>query len=189
MKIPAVSTSGISHCPKDFPGKELFLNFEGVDSCFYLWVNDIFIGYSQVSHMTSEFRVTDRLRKGKNTVKLLVLKWCDGSYMEDQDMWRMSGIFREVYLLARDHAHLTDIFLHPEPSADLKSGVLTAELTVSAPGTAGYELYAPNGEPVAAARSSWTAPGAALPQTFPIFAFGRMKCRRCTRCTFCTARR
>lgn len=136
--------------PEGFSGKELFLNFEGVDSCFYLWVNDIFIGYSQVSHMTSEFRVTDRLRKGKNTVKLLVLKWCDGSYMEDQDMWRMSGIFREVYLLARDHAHLTDIFLHPEPSADLKSGVLTAELTVSAPGTAGYELYAPNGEPVAA---------------------------------------
>lgn len=78
-----------------------FLNFEGVDSCFYLWLNGQFVGYSQVSHSTSEFDATPYLRAGKNTVAVLVLKWCDGSYFEDQDKLRMSGIFRDVYLLRR----------------------------------------------------------------------------------------
>ena len=67
-----------------------FLNFEGVDSCFYLWLNGQFVGYSQVSHSTSEFDATPYLRAGKNTVAVLVLKWCDGSYFEDQDKLRMS---------------------------------------------------------------------------------------------------
>ena len=64
-------------------GKEIYINFEGVDSCFYLYVNDEFVGYSQVSHMTSEFKITDKLHAGKNTIKVLVFKWCDGSYLED----------------------------------------------------------------------------------------------------------
>ena len=70
--------------------------FEGVDSCFYLWVNDRFIGYSQVSHSTSEFDITDAVRAGDNVVWVLVLKWCDGTYLEDQDKLRTSGIFRDV---------------------------------------------------------------------------------------------
>lgn len=70
-----------------------FLNFEGVDSCFYVWMNGSFVGYSQVSHSTSEFDVTDFLKDGTNTIAVLVLKWCDGSYLEDQDKFRMSGIF------------------------------------------------------------------------------------------------
>lgn len=78
-----------------------FLNFEGVDSCFYVWMNGSFVGYSQVSHSTSEFDVTDFLKDGTNIIAVLVLKWCDGSYLEDQDKFRMSGIFRDVYLLAR----------------------------------------------------------------------------------------
>ena len=78
-----------------------FLNFEGVDSCFYVWLNGDYVGYSQVSHSTAEFDVTRYLRAGRNTLAVLVLKWCDGSYLEDQDKFRMSGMFRDVYLLKR----------------------------------------------------------------------------------------
>jgi beta-galactosidase len=82
-------------------GMRWMLNFEGVDSCFYLYVNGAFAGYSQVSHNTSEFDVTPFLSEGENTLSLLVLKWCDGSYLEDQDKWRMSGVIRDVYFLKR----------------------------------------------------------------------------------------
>jgi beta-galactosidase len=82
-------------------GYERFLNFEGVDSCFYLYVNNQFVGYSQVSHMTSEFNITPYLVSGTNSITVVVLKWCDGTYLEDQDKWRMSGIFRDVYVLTR----------------------------------------------------------------------------------------
>ncbi|MBT1180262.1 glycoside hydrolase family 2 TIM barrel-domain containing protein [Bifidobacterium vespertilionis] len=88
-----------------------FLNFEGVDSCFYVWVNGTFAGYSQVSHSTSEFEVTDLLDEGENTLAVLVLKWCDGSYQEDQDKFRMSGIFRDVYLLKRPERTIRDYFV------------------------------------------------------------------------------
>lgn len=88
-----------------------YMNFEGVDSCFYLWVNDKFVGYSQVSHSTSEFDVTDFLEDGENRVCALVLKWCDGSYLEDQDKFRMSGIFRDVYILKRPRNHIRDFFI------------------------------------------------------------------------------
>ena len=86
---------------RDEKASKAFLNFEGVDSCFYVWINGSYIGYSQVSHMTSEFDVTDILQDGTNTVAVLVMKWCDGSYLEDQDKFRMSGIFRDVYILKR----------------------------------------------------------------------------------------
>ena len=79
--------------------QKAFLNFEGVDSCFYVWINGSYVGYSQVSHMTSEFDITDLLRDGENSIAVLVMKWCDGSYLEDQDKFRMSGIFRDVYIL------------------------------------------------------------------------------------------
>ncbi|MCY9669993.1 DUF4981 domain-containing protein [Paenibacillus alginolyticus] len=82
-------------------GFERFLNFEGVDSCFYLYINNQFAGYSQVSHMTSEFHITQYLVSGTNTITVVVLKWCDGTYLEDQDKWRMSGIFRDMYILSR----------------------------------------------------------------------------------------
>ena len=88
-------------------GKRLILCFEGVDSCFYLWINGSLAGYSQVAHMPSEFDITDLTLEGWNTVDVLVLKWCDGSYLEDQDKLRMSGIFRDVYLLERPQAHIT----------------------------------------------------------------------------------
>ncbi len=87
---------------------EVYLNFEGVDACFYVWINGSYVGYSQVSHATSEFKVTPVLREGKNTLAVLVLKWCDGSYLEDQDKFRMSGIFRDVYLLKRPESFVRD---------------------------------------------------------------------------------
>ena len=91
-----------------------YLNFEGVDSCFYVWVNGTYVGYSQVSHATSEFDVTDVLKDGENTLAVLVLKWCDGTYLEDQDKFRMSGIFRDVYLLNRPENVVYDYFTTTE---------------------------------------------------------------------------
>lgn len=96
---------------RDPQAPQAFLNFEGVDSCFYLWLNGQYVGYSQVSHATSEFDVTPWLRDGSNTLAVLVLKWCDGSYLEDQDKFRMSGIFRDVYLLKRPTEGIFDYFL------------------------------------------------------------------------------
>ena len=93
---------------RDEKASKAFLNFEGVDSCFYVWINGSYIGYSQVSHMTSEFDVTDILQDGTNTVAVLVMKWCDGSYLEDQDKFRMSGIFRDVYILKRPKQAISD---------------------------------------------------------------------------------
>ena len=103
-----------------------YLNFEGVDSCFYVWVNGTYVGYSQVSHATSEFDVTDALADGENTLAVLVLKWCDGTYLEDQDKFRMSGIFRDVYLLNRPEQVIYDYFT----TTELREG--QAVLTVKA---------------------------------------------------------
>ena len=87
------------------------LNFEGVDSCFYVWLNGRYVGYSQVSHSTSEFDITKFIREGSNRLCVLVLKWCDGSYLEDQDKFRMSGIFRDVYILKRPKGAVYDYFI------------------------------------------------------------------------------
>lgn len=97
------------HVP-DAAAPRLHLNFEGVDSCFYVWLNGAYVGYSQVSHATSEFDVTGLVEAGPNRLTVLVLKWCDGTYLEDQDKFRTSGIFRDVYLLARPESVLFDYF-------------------------------------------------------------------------------
>ena len=129
--------------------KDIRLHFEGVDSCFYLYVNDRFVGYSQVSHMTSEFAVSEYLSVGVNSIKVLVLKWCDGSYLEDQDKFRNSGIFREVYLLLRDKTHIEDIYLHPVVADNLTDATLTAELALTGDASVDYTLTAPCGCAVA----------------------------------------
>ena len=108
-----------------------FLNFEGVDSCFYVWMNGSFVGYSQVSHSTSEFDVTELIKEGTNTIAVLVLKWCDGSYLEDQDKFRMSGIFRDVYLLARPEKGIRDYFVKAEPDASYQNGEISIAITWS----------------------------------------------------------
>ncbi|MBR6626588.1 MAG: DUF4981 domain-containing protein [Lachnospiraceae bacterium] len=91
-----------------------FLNFEGVDSCYYVWLNGHYVGYNQVSHSTGEFDVSDYIKEGRNRLAVLVLKWCDGTYLEDQDKFRMSGIFRDVYLLKRPRNFVRDYFVTTE---------------------------------------------------------------------------
>ncbi len=100
------------------------LCFEGVDSCFYVWLNGQYVGYSQVTHHTSEFDVSSILNKGENVLAVLVLKWCDGSYLEDQDKFRLSGIIRDVYLLRRPGKHITDYVITTDLSDDLSCGEL-----------------------------------------------------------------
>lgn len=114
---------------KEERAPKAFLNFEGVDSCFYVWVNGNFIGYSQVSHSTSEFDITDNLREGTNTLAVLVLKWCDGSYLEDQDKFRMSGIFRDVYILKRPEKGIFDYFVKAAPSNGYRDGSVEITFT------------------------------------------------------------
>ena len=129
--------------------KTVCLNFEGVDSCFYLFVNNRFAAYSQVSHMSDEIDVTPYLHEGQNQIKLIVFKWCEASYLEDQDKFRWSGIFRDVYLLLRDPVHVVDIYNHPKVSDDLASAELTCELSLSGKAQVSYSLCAPDGSTVA----------------------------------------
>lgn len=104
-----------------------YLNFDGVDSCFYLYVNKKFVGFSQISHRTSEFDVTEFITGGLNTLDVLVLKWCAGSYFEDQDKWRFTGIFRDVYLLSRPNGHITDYTI----KTDIENGKGIVRLTLN----------------------------------------------------------
>ena len=108
--------------------KDAVLTFEGVSSCFYVWLNGDFVGYSEVSHGVSEFCVTDKLRAGENELRVLVIKYSTGSYLEDQDMFRASGIFREVYLLFRDRRRVRDITVGCELSDDFGTAVFTVTL-------------------------------------------------------------
>ncbi len=102
-------------------GKDRILVFEGVDSCFYLYVNGEFVGYSQAAHNTSEFDITPYLWDGANIITAAVLKWCDGTYLEDQDKFRLSGIFRDVYILSRPVKRLENYIVKTELSEDLSS--------------------------------------------------------------------
>lgn len=107
--VPQDNPVGMYHKVISILGKEnksYFLNFEGVDSCFYLYINQTFVGYSQVTHMTSEFCITDYLVEGDNEILVVVLKWCDGTYLECQDKWRMSGMIRDVYILTRPKEYI-----------------------------------------------------------------------------------
>ena len=113
---------------KTLENKRVYINFEGVDSGFYLYCNDSFVGYSQVAHMTSEFELTKFLNEGKNELKVIVLKWTDGSYLEDQDKWRTSGIIREVYLLFRDKAHIKDVSAKTSLTKDYKHGTVFVDI-------------------------------------------------------------
>lgn len=105
-------------------GMRKYLNFEGVDSCAYVWINGMFVGFSKISHSTCEYDVTDFVRTGGNTLSVLVMKWCDGTYLEDQDKLRMSGIFRDVYILYRPQDHIRDYFVSQEFSPDLSKAKL-----------------------------------------------------------------
>ena len=126
-----------------------FLNFEGVDSCFYVWLNGSYVGYSQVSHHTSEFDVTDFLQEGDNLLAVLVLKWCDGSYLEDQDKFRFSGIFRDVYILNRPADRIADYVIQTGFAEDFSRAYLRIRFSFSgSPVPVSLTLAAPDGKEI-----------------------------------------
>ena len=98
--------------------KEIFIHFGGVNSAFYLWINGNKVGYSEGSKTPAEFKITKYLKKGKNSIMVQVLRWSDGTYIEDQDFWRLSGIERDVYLYAQPKLAIRDFFVktHPDHS-------------------------------------------------------------------------
>jgi len=114
--------------PEGLDGLQKYIVFEGVDSCFYLFVNGKFGGYSQGSHCTSEFEISELLEPGKNRITVVVLKYCDGSYLESGDRIHLSGIFREAYLLARPKGHVTDFSINVDLARDYKTAKILVKL-------------------------------------------------------------
>lgn len=134
---------------EEFASRNLHLNFEGVESCYYVWVNGEFVGYSTVSHSTTEFDVTKLIKAGRNTIAVLVIKWCAQSYLEDQDMYRFAGITRDVYLLARDKSYIRDFYLQQSFSEDLKKAEIAVDVDVVGKAKVEYTLVSPDGKIVA----------------------------------------
>ena len=126
--------------------QKVYLNFDGVDSCYYLWVNGSFAGYSQISHSGSEFDITEYVHEGSNRLTVIVLKWCDGTYLEDQDKLRFSGIFRDVYLLIRPHNHIRDYFVHTDVAEDLSGARVWADIDCQGDVAVKARLYTPCGQ-------------------------------------------
>ncbi|MCD8325609.1 MAG: DUF4981 domain-containing protein [Lachnospiraceae bacterium] len=128
-------------------GRDYYLGLEGVDSCFYLYVNGQFVGYSQVSHNMSEFDLTPVLQDGENTILIAVLKWCSGTYLECQDKWRLSGIFRDVYLLERPRESVNSYHVHTELNAAFTPAKVLIELK-GTPGLRGEIVWGGSAEAV-----------------------------------------
>ncbi len=126
------------------PDEEYSVVFEGADSALYFYVNGEYVGFFEVSHIGAEFDVTPYLRRGENTLLTVVPQWSVGTYFEDQDKWRLSGIFRDVYLLRRPASHVEDIVVRTDLSADYRKGCIEVNLTGCTAGEA--ELISPGGE-------------------------------------------
>lgn len=109
--------------PENWNGREVLINFDGVQSAFYLWVNGKKVGYSQGSRTPAEFNITKYLNPGKNTLAVEVYRWSDASYLEDQDFWRLSGIFRDVYLWSVPKTHIRDFKITSSLTNDYKTGL------------------------------------------------------------------
>ncbi len=116
--------------PDNWNGREIFLHFDGVESAFYLWINGKKVGYSQGSRTPAEFDITKYLKPGQNLLAAEVYRWSDGSYLEDQDFWRLSGIFRDVYLFATPKLHIRDFFVHTDLDKQYRNATLRVELKV-----------------------------------------------------------
>jgi beta-galactosidase/beta-glucuronidase len=118
------------YLPETWAGRQVELVFEGVDSAYYVWVNGQKVGYSQVPHLPAEFDITGLVQPGENTVAVEVFQWSDGSYLEDQDMWRLSGIFRDVYLVATPQVHLQDVRVRTLLDGAYRDAVLDVQVKV-----------------------------------------------------------
>ena len=146
--------------PPEWDGQEVFLHFAGVYSAFFVWVNGRLAGYSEGSRTPAEFRITEAVQPGTNVLAVQVYRWSDGSYLEGQDFWRISGIDRDVYLVARPATHLRDFFARGELEDDNVAGRFELDVAVAnrglgaaGPHVVSYELLDPDGEPV------WPEPG------------------------------
>lgn len=141
--------------PEDWDGREVFIHFGGVESAFYLWVNGRKVGYSEDSYLPADFRLTPYLQAGENTIAVEVYRWSDGSYLEDQDFWRLSGIFRDVMLYSTSRTWLRDYAFKYQLSDDFSSASIQVELEYATPGggdpleiMAGVQLLDPTGKVV-----------------------------------------
>ncbi|MQY56613.1 beta-galactosidase, partial [bacterium] len=110
--------------PGNWRGRQVFIHFDGVESAFYLWINGKEVGYSQGSRTPAEFNITDYLQDGRNVLAVEVYRWSDGSYLECQDFWRLSGIFRNVYLLSTPGLHIRDFEVKCDLDEEYKGAVL-----------------------------------------------------------------
>ncbi len=116
--------------PENWNGREIFIHFDGVSSAFYIWVNGEKVGYSQGSWTPAKFNLTKYLKKGENKLAVQVFRWCDGSYLEDQDGWRMSGIFRDVYLYATPKMQIQDFFVTTDLDELYQDAVISVKINV-----------------------------------------------------------
>jgi len=116
--------------PEEWAEREVFIVFEGVDSAFHLWVNGQEVGYSQDSRLSAEFDITPYIRPGENSLAVRVYRYSDGSYMEDQDFWRLSGIYRDVYLVATPRVHVRDFFVKTRLDEHYQDAVLSVEARI-----------------------------------------------------------
>ena len=135
---------------KDWNDQRIILHFGGVSSAFYVWLNGQRVGYSQGSRLPAEFDVTDLVKAGKNRLAVQVFRWSDGSYLEDQDMWRLSGIHREVMLLAQPKTALNDFFVKADATGHLqvRPRILSDALDTSKGWNLSAQLYDATGKPV-----------------------------------------
>jgi len=117
--------------PSEWKDKEIFLHFGAVSSAFYVWINEDLAGYSEDSKLPAEFNITKLVKPGKNTISVEVYRWCDGSYLEDQDFWRLSGIQRSVFLHARPQNHIKDFFAVGDLENSYRDGLLTVDVSVA----------------------------------------------------------
>jgi beta-galactosidase len=127
---PVGSYSTTFTIPENWDQKQVFINFGGVLSAFYIWVNGQKVGYSENSMSPAEFDITKYIRKGENKLAVEVYKWCDGSYLEDQDIWRMGGIFRDVDLIARPKTYISDFFIKAEPDKTFENADISINVTI-----------------------------------------------------------
>jgi beta-galactosidase/beta-glucuronidase len=116
--------------PEEWNGRQIFLTFDGVDSAFHLWVNGQAVGYSQDSRTPAEFNLTTYLQPGENLLAVRVYRWSAGSYLEDQDYWRLSGIYRDVYLWSTPTLHIRDFATETELAGDYRNAVLRVRATI-----------------------------------------------------------
>lgn len=134
--------------PEDWDDQQIRLRYEGVDSAFHIWVNGEEVGYSQGSRDPSEFDITDYISRGDtNTLATRVYQWSDATYLEDQDQWWLSGIFRDVYLIPFPTSSIVDFFVKPEVDESLSSGTLRANVTIQGEdGDMEIKVLLPNGD-------------------------------------------